>query len=78
MDLTNVTASVVGLQQYSRPGHSDIYMYHGRREGVAQTVRYNRSIYSNGGTAGHSAPAKRLTNLKKNIIPERCTLGKFG
>ena len=39
MDLTNVTASVVGLQQYSRPGHSDIYMYHGRREGVAQTVR---------------------------------------
>ena len=28
MDLTHVTASVVGGQQYSRPGNSDIY--HGR------------------------------------------------
>ena len=34
MDLTHVTASVVGGQQYPRPGHSNIY--HGRtsREGV--------------------------------------------
>ena len=27
---------------------------------------------------GHRAPVQRLTNLKKNIIPEGCTQGKFG
>ena len=32
MDLTHVTASVVISQQYSRPGHSDIY--HGQFDDV--------------------------------------------
>ena len=35
MDLTDVTASVVLSQQYSRPGHSDIYHGPTRQRGCS-------------------------------------------
>ena len=83
MDLTNVIASVVGLQQYSRPGHSDIYHDRTRQRGcrLFGLLSYGKSIYSNGGLKDIVLQSKVLLgpslNLKKNIIPEGCTLGKF-
>ena len=43
MDLTHVTASVVGGQQYSRPGHSDIY--HGRTRLTARKAEGNNLAF---------------------------------
>ena len=43
MDLTHVTASVVGGEQYSRPGHSDIY--HGRTRLTARKAEGNNRAF---------------------------------
>ena len=70
-----MTASVVGGQQYSRPGHSDPYiMAELNREGVFRGSCLNNHLSSRVNvfipTVGTTALVQRLTNVKKNIIPE--------
>ena len=76
MDLTDVTASVVLSQQYSMPGHSDIYIMAERdREGVlseeavptiirtvAKTVKLKQKYLF------QRRIYRTTTNLKKNIM----------
>ena len=93
MDLTHVTASVVGGQQYSRPGDSDIYHGRTRQRGCVPrklpqqpSAEQSHKCYAKPKVLIPTeelqdicrASVQRLTNLKKNIIPEGCTQGKFG
>ena len=89
MDLTHVTASVVGGQQYPRPGHSDIYHGRTRHEGV-----FRGSCLNNHQTSRIKVKQKqknlfteelqdialqsKVSLISRKKIPEECNKGKFG
>ena len=75
MDLTDVTAAVVLSQQYSRPGHSDIFRGRTRQRGCSFRGSYPTTIR----TVAKTVKLKKkylfqrrnyrtTTNLKKNIM----------
>ena len=83
MDLTHVTASVVGGQQYSRPGHSCRHIsWPNETERVCSneatlTTISRINIKLKQKYALWSKGSLKKYNLHKNIIPEECTQGKF-